>query len=314
MVATPSRLAQVICALSAALAAACADQHAGQARARTDDAGALVDAEPADPVEPDAADSPVDAGSGASMLSPLEPYQLVEFVGERCLRRSLLPGSVYRPYVLCADGSPSTCQTSIACARSQDCTGAAHGECVAQVARQCVYPDADVRCDGPEDCGHLPMASCTASAERCDDTGRCEPAQRRCFSSALEQPCERNADCTVLPGGRCGSAILSTRCDYSSCLRDDECAAGERCTCNGAIMVCVPSQCRVDGDCGTGQRCVTSAHCGDLVDGFYCTTPADACSSDAHCTAPSEGSCAYVKAQQRWRCQPACIVDTFEAN
>ncbi|HEX6242799.1 MAG TPA: hypothetical protein VFZ61_17925 [Polyangiales bacterium] len=106
--------------------------------------------------------------------------------------------------------------------------------------------------------------------------------------------------------------ITGSYCAQDGCDDDSHCGPGERCTCTSYVKRCVPSQCRADTDCQPGQRCVTSSRCGDFVDGFYCTTRADTCASDADCSGQPESTCAYVEEQQRWRCQPACIVDVLD--
>jgi hypothetical protein len=133
--------------------------------------------------------------------------------------------------------------------------------------------------------------------------------------------CGQDADCTAGLDGRCVITTGTTcACRYDACLTDDDCAAGTDCSCDaqrggagasGNPTVCVPSNCRTDADCGT-RYCSPSIGraCGG-VDGWYCHTADDECTTDADCpagTAPDRGVCVYSHELAHWSCStvPFC--------
>ncbi|HEY1696275.1 MAG TPA: hypothetical protein VGG39_29120 [Polyangiaceae bacterium] len=95
---------------------------------------------------------------------------------------------------------------------------------------------------------------------------------------------------------------------HDACLADSDCGATGVCDCEAprctepfavAGNVCLPSNCRVDSDCACGF-CAGDTSCGGL-DGYYCTTPQDECSTDADCQdGASSMQCRWSAA--RWAC------------
>ncbi|HEY5241055.1 MAG TPA: hypothetical protein VIJ22_06305 [Polyangiaceae bacterium] len=96
-----------------------------------------------------------------------------------------------------------------------------------------------------------------------------------------------------------------------ACLVDSNCGATGVCDCEAprcaepfavAGNVCVPAECHVDSDCTCGF-CAGDTSCGGL-DGYYCTTPQDGCSTDADCQ--EGGSPMQCKwSTDRWACVAA---------
>jgi hypothetical protein len=125
-------------------------------------------------------------------------------------------------------------------------------------------------------------------------------------------------------------------CTYDDCLDDSGCGASVPCECrasdaSGVANTCQKtSDCRVDADCGPGgfcspsvvgafcqcqgspalcdasARCYVGATetpclCGDNCGhGYYCHTPADACTDDEDCAA--DETCNYDRVLGRWTC------------
>jgi hypothetical protein len=93
-----------------------------------------------------------------------------------------------------------------------------------------------------------------------------------------------------------------------ACLTDSDCGATGVCDCEAprcaepfavAGNVCIASNCRVDSDCACGF-CAGDTSCGGL-DGYYCTTPQDECSTDADCQdGGSPMQCRW--STNRWAC------------
>ncbi|HEX3344239.1 MAG TPA: hypothetical protein VHS09_06685 [Polyangiaceae bacterium] len=77
---------------------------------------------------------------------------------------------------------------------------------------------------------------------------------------------------------------------HDACLADSDCGGTDVCDCESprctepfAVSgnVCLLGNCHVDSDCACGF-CAADSSCGG-VDGYYCTTPGDECSTDADC-------------------------------
>jgi hypothetical protein len=77
---------------------------------------------------------------------------------------------------------------------------------------------------------------------------------------------------------------------HDACLADSDCGSTGVCDCEAPRCtepfgtmgnVCVTSNCRVDSDCPCGF-CAADTSCGG-IDGYYCTTPHDECSTDTDC-------------------------------
>jgi hypothetical protein len=77
---------------------------------------------------------------------------------------------------------------------------------------------------------------------------------------------------------------------HDACLVDSDCGDAGVCLCETprcvvpfpvAGNVCLGGNCRVDSDCACGF-CAGEMSCGG-IDGFWCTTPQDECSTDGDC-------------------------------
>jgi hypothetical protein len=86
------------------------------------------------------------------------------------------------------------------------------------------------------------------------------------------------------------SGFVGCMSPHDACLVDSDCGSTGVCECEAprcaepfavAGNVCVPSNCHVDSDCACGF-CAGDTSCGG-IDGYYCTTPHDECSTDADC-------------------------------
>lgn len=103
------------------------------------------------------------------------------------------------------------------------------------------------------------------------------------------------------------------------CLVDGDCSDGGTCSCRGATRgwagssngnVCIPGNCRTDSDCGPGGACSPTVDpgCGGFygVQGYYCHTCADRCTSDGDCASRPDGGpagyCAFDPAVGYWAC------------
>ena len=122
------------------------------------------------------------------------------------------------------------------------------------------------------------------------DGGSCRAASAH---RPTDSACASNADAGPIDGG-CGGTITP----HDDCLSDDDCSAhgaSDVCACQapsgggcGAAPVtgnaCVPANCKSDSDCSECGACIPEYTCG-VVTGYYCATRADACSSNADCSA-----------------------------
>jgi hypothetical protein len=86
------------------------------------------------------------------------------------------------------------------------------------------------------------------------------------------------------------SGIVGCMPPHDACLVDTDCGGSGVCDCEtpscahpfgSSGNVCLPGNCRVDSDCACGF-CAGDPSCGGL-DGYWCTTPLDECSTDADC-------------------------------
>ncbi len=110
--------------------------------------------------------------------------------------------------------------------------------------------------------------------------------------------CHSNADCTERPYGYCVAATPvngSQHCEYA-CAVDSDCASSELCECGASYGKCVAATCVTDDDCANGELCGLSDDPGRCLDGpvgaldmFACTSPLDACRTNAMCSPPRCG-------------------------
>jgi hypothetical protein len=95
---------------------------------------------------------------------------------------------------------------------------------------------------------------------------------------------------------------------YDACLVDSDCGGSGVCDCEVPRCthpyattgnVCLPGNCRVDSDCACGF-CAGEPSCGGL-DGYWCTTPLDECSTNADCEdAGTSSGCRW--STDHWAC------------
>lgn len=194
-------------------------------------------------------------------------------------------------------GDVVVCDATVRCTSDADCTVMPNGKCVGIVgAPSCVVErTTDELCASDSDCDSAPDGRCApklnSSVDYCYPTGDCYVGTQAICSYA-ERPCDNNASC----GGdtaACAATIRAVTCAYFECLQDEECPAGERCTCQG----CVPAACTSAADCGDGQMCVLAEACFGQEREFRCTTPDDECVAWADC---AHGRC--VPDSKGWRC------------
>jgi hypothetical protein len=106
------------------------------------------------------------------------------------------------------------------------------------------------------------------------------------------------------------SGILGCMPPHDACLVDSDCGGSGVCDCESPRCaqpfartgnVCLSGNCRVDSDCACGF-CAAELSCGGL-DGYWCTTPLDECSTDGDC---QDGG---ASSQCRWSTDHwACVV------
>lgn len=130
--------------------------------------------------------------------------------------------------------------------------------------------------------------------------------------------CMKDTDCSGFGTGASPKCVDGL-CATDACLVDGDCTSTgghEVCACKGATRgwggssagnACVSGNCSVDADCGVGQYCVPSfGDCGPFygVQGYHCTTPADACRNDRDCGDSGLGSnwCGYDTTAGKWTC------------
>ncbi len=126
--------------------------------------------------------------------------------------------------------------------------------------------------------------------------------------------CEFDTDCIDNMGsvnGRCTLSRGGAICTYDSCFADSDCGTGV-CHCEGGWSAdnntCkTAGNCRVDSDCGEGSYCSPSlGSCGDYggVEGWFCRTCEDECTSDADCpdnvNGGGRGFCGFDG--EKWSC------------
>jgi hypothetical protein len=140
------------------------------------------------------------------------------------------------------------------------------------------------------------------------------PAQVTCAPTvAPNETCETDADCT-------DSASLATvprhclpshECSYDECVRDEDCGATGICSCRGTTFswghislgnVCIHANCRTNADCGEGNTCSATWNTGPFlgIQGYYCRTPQDACTSNRDCC--GGGDCRHYGDTGSWEC------------
>ena len=121
-------------------------------------------------------------------------------------------------------------------------------------------------------------------------------------------PCATDADCTDGENGRCIFASRTSACDYDGCFKDEDCATGEICECDGSRgggNICVPANCITDDDCGGFECSPTLGSCGHYTPptAYRCHTVEDGCTIDADCAAVSdEAYCAFDESIGSWQC------------
>jgi hypothetical protein len=130
-----------------------------------------------------------------------------------------------------------------------------------------------------------------------------DPAQR-CQSDA---DCKAPAQFTTL-----ASSCVQGQCSADTCHTDADCGDTGVCSCQGQTFgwshssfgnSCVASNCRTNADCASGLCAPSiSFDSGPFygIQGYYCTTPDDACECDADC--PVNGYCAFDPTAGKWAC------------
>ena len=136
-----------------------------------------------------------------------------------------------------------------------------------------------------------------------------DPSRHSIGPSATYE-CKVHADCTARPNGRCIAFDTipptergGTRCVYSSCNLDTDCAAGNACECGPIANTCMPGNCRVDGDCKSGYCSPSFDECGGGINGYWCHAPTDECIDDGDCDATHfKTHCVADPVTARWTC------------
>jgi hypothetical protein len=112
------------------------------------------------------------------------------------------------------------------------------------------------------------------------------------FGPSAKFTCMTHADCTEHANGRCLVFDTDppidpggTRCVYSECNVDGDCASHGVCECGTVANACVPGNCRTDGDCASGYCSPSFDQCTHVVTGYWCHTAADECIDDGDCDA-----------------------------
>lgn len=155
--------------------------------------------------------------------------------------------------------------------------------------------DAAVSCEDPPLGAGRPLPTICAP---------CRPTTGGTFTGG----CTTDADCTAGINGRCVRTTRTAACNYDECFRDEDCAAGSICECDGSRgggNTCVPSDCVTDDDCGEFLCSPSLGSCGHFSPPtmYRCHTNEDGCSTDADCAAVSDTAyCAFDTTLGSWQC------------
>lgn len=160
-----------------------------------------------------------------------------------------------------------------------------------------------------------PVEASPLVCKRSPIVGKRDPAARGCKSDA-DCPKGKAARCVLFDGD---GPDPENVCVYHRCHAHEDCEAGHACECGVAIARderpeavpfqaraqahrCVPSTCRTDKDCPSSSCAPSrSIQCG-RVDGYFCRTPRDSCTSDAQCDSlRKQDRCIYDGG--RWSCR-----------
>jgi hypothetical protein len=166
--------------------------------------------------------------------------------------------------------------------------------------------------DGGADSGASADSGQRADSADGADSGSSADAGGTCRTTppAVHRPTASTCPSHATDAGA-DAGILGCDPPHDACLADSDCGATGVCDCEAprcthpfplAGNVCVPGNCRVDSDCACGF-CAGDTACGGL-DGYYCTTPQDQCSTDADCQ--DGGASMQCKwSTDRWACVAA---------
>ncbi len=119
------------------------------------------------------------------------------------------------------------------------------------------------------------------------------------------------AICVAGDNGRCTYGRIGTFCNYDACFKDEDCAAGEVCLCDGSLAgtgggnACISADCHVDADCGAFACSPTLGSCGHYTNfvAYRCHRATDTCTIDAECGVG--GYCAFDEVLGHWQCSTA---------
>jgi hypothetical protein len=140
--------------------------------------------------------------------------------------------------------------------------------------------------------------------------GKPPPACDHVRATAPEVYCQ-HASCMDGENGRCTRQGNTDLCSYDECFASGDCRTGGPCDCatyDEAPNHCMAGNCKYDQDCADGLRCSPSyGFCGPPLDGYYCHTPDDLCSSDDDCELGD--SCIYEPAASHWLCMNVTCFD-----
>lgn len=191
-----------------------------------------------------------------------------------------------------------------ACSINEGEAQVGEGDGLQRVAPAIHRPKA-VACKGPPPLSvpfSVPVSGCRSDAD-------CSDRQRGTDGRCVQRPWPNGyANDGLLDPG---SHIYATMCTYDACRVDADCPGPgpQVCDCGAGASerhVCRAGSCRLDADCGPAAYCAPSRFkrdAGSTALTWHCTSPADECRSDVHCS--STTACEFVVSQKRRRCVPA---------
>lgn len=131
--------------------------------------------------------------------------------------------------------------------------------------------------------------NCDGQIKRNQDvTCSFHPFETACSSE--DGICQSNSDCQ-----NSESCLLGTSGECAcvkTCSSNEDCSAGESCSCGSATQAgetvnrqttCVPSNCSTDSECSSNLSCGVSVDSCGNVDGFFCHTASDTCTTNSDC-------------------------------
>lgn len=240
-----------------------------------------------------------------ALQQPLDCRHAV--VSRSCAAEPIAQEYRVQPHIACfrsprfSSSATLHCVIDEYCSRHEQCTVRPFGACRGAASASCRYPVAGGGpCSSDADCapGRCFVVDDPGTI-RCYPTGECVRSANRCYYPW--ETCERDQDCTLLPGGWCERVVQFTRCDYHACEQASDCGPGRGCVCSEPSMsnVCVPADCLADADCGAGQQCRVERDCHGAALAMHCSSPEDTCSSNLDCTTGLE-TCTFLDGS--WRC------------